>query len=176
MLKMDTTIQPTTKLYNALMIAYLAADDAGRALDIWHDITHSVEGPSYNSLATVFRVCEVLPMGDQKANEIWEKMRRMDIEVPPVVYAAYCGAIAGQGQVEEVKGLIQAMEADTGSPVDMMTIGVSYNALPGQSLQASFQEWAQAEYPALWKRLEKQGKKKTMDGLLSFNLNREMKA
>ena len=121
MLKMDTTVQPTTKLYNALMIAYLAAEDAGRALDIWQDITHSVEGPSYNSLSIIFRVCEVIPMGDQKANEIWEKIRRMDIEVPPSVYSAYCGAIAGQGHVEEVKGLIQAMEAETGSPVEFMT-------------------------------------------------------
>jgi hypothetical protein len=121
MLKMDTTIQPDTKIYNALMIAYLSCDDASTAIDFWNDIANSAEGPSYNSLAIVFQICEALPFGDQRARKIWEKLQRMEVEVPPFVFWAYGGAIAGQGKVEEVKALIKGMEGDVGYPPDVMT-------------------------------------------------------
>jgi hypothetical protein len=121
MLKMDTTIQPTTKLYNALMIAYAACDDASRAFEFWDDISNSAEGPSYNSLAVVFGVCEALPFGDEKARDIWAKILEMEIEVPRFVFNAYCGAIASQGHVDEAKELINGMEAGFGYAPDMMT-------------------------------------------------------
>lgn len=121
MLKMDTTAQMETRIYNALMIAYAGCDDASTALDFWSDITNSAEGPTYNSLAIVFRACEVLPFGDRKAREVWDKMQRMELEVPPFVFSAYCGAIAGQGHVEQVKRLILGMDSGVGYPPNLMT-------------------------------------------------------
>jgi hypothetical protein len=121
MMKMDSSIEPSTKLYNALMLAYMASDDPYRALEFWTDITNSVEGPSYRSLEIVFRVCELRPFGDKTAKEIWNRMRRMEIEVTPEVFSAYVGALAGQGLYEEAKALIEGMEADVGYGPDMMT-------------------------------------------------------
>jgi hypothetical protein len=121
MMKMDANLEPTTKLYNALMLAYTACDDPYRALDFWADITNSVEGPSYRSLEIVFRVCELRPYGDKTAKDIWNKMRRMEIEVTPEVFSAYVGAIAGQGLYEEAKALIEGMEADVGYGPDKIT-------------------------------------------------------
>lgn len=113
MLKMDTTVTPDTRLYNALMLAYLGCGEAAKAYEFWSEITASREGPTYKSLEIVFRVCEALPWGDRKARDIWGKMARMDLDVPRSVFSAYCGAIAGQGRVEEVKKLIREMgEAD----------------------------------------------------------------
>ncbi|KAB5539461.1 hypothetical protein GE09DRAFT_1138906 [Coniochaeta sp. 2T2.1] len=106
MLKMDTTVTPDTRLYNALMIAYLGCGEPYKAYEFWNEITASREGPTYRSLEIVFRVCEALPWGDRKARDIWGKMARMDLDVPKPVFSAYCGAIAGQGRVEEVKKLI----------------------------------------------------------------------
>ncbi|KAL1847406.1 hypothetical protein VTK73DRAFT_10350 [Phialemonium thermophilum] len=176
MLKMDTTIQMETRLYNALMLAYATSEDPSRALDFWDEITNSAEGPTYNSLAIIMSVCEKLPFGDRKAREIWNKMQRMDLEVPPFVFTAYCGAIAGQGLLEEVKKLILGMDSGVGYPPNLMTLAVVYNALPGQNLKECFEEWAKEEYPEIWKRLVSKGRKRTAEGLEMFKVSRELKA
>jgi len=124
MLKMDTTIQMSTKMYNALMVAYSGCedeDDRATALELWNDITNSAAGPSYNSLAIIFRACQGMAFGEVKAREIWAKMQKMDVDVPVFVYNEFCAAIAGQGQVEEAKKLIAEMKANTGYSPDMMT-------------------------------------------------------
>ncbi|RKU46641.1 hypothetical protein DL546_007809 [Coniochaeta pulveracea] len=173
MLKMDTTIQPDTRLYNALMIGYLGCNQPSTAFEFWNDISHSVEGPTYNSLAIVFRVCESMPFGDRRARAIWEKLQRMDLDIPPSVFAAYCGAIAGQGKVEEVKKVITG----GGGEVTLMTLGIAYNALPGPDLKVEFEEWASSEYPEIWSRLLKTGRRTNrVDYLTQFKIVREMKA
>jgi len=121
MLKMDTKIQMTTRLYNALMLGYVACDDPGTALEFWRDITNSREGPSYNSLEIVFWACERLPYGDRTARQIWAKMQRLDLEVPPQVFWAYCGALAGSGHVDEVIRLIRGMDVMVGYGPGLMT-------------------------------------------------------
>ena len=118
MLKMDMTMQMTTKLYNALMLAYVGCDRPDAAFDFWTNITNSVEGPSYNSLAIVFRVCERMQGGDKKARQIWQKLQRMDLEVPPTVYGAYCAAMGSHDNLEEVKILLQRMYASVGQAPD----------------------------------------------------------
>lgn len=115
MLKTDATVaQPDTRLWNALMIAYLGCGEPERAFEFWAEkITASREGPTYRSLEIVFRVCEAMAWGDRKAREIWARMARMDLDVPGSVFSAYVGAIAGQGRVDEVRKLIRGMgEAD----------------------------------------------------------------
>jgi hypothetical protein len=121
MMKMDSSIEPSTRLYNALMLAYTTCDEPYRALNFWTDITNSIEGPTYNSIEIVFRACEKKPFGDKPAREIWNKMRRMEIEVTPEVFSAYVGALAGQALLAEVKTLIEGMESDVGFGPDMMT-------------------------------------------------------
>lgn len=121
MLKMDSTIEPNTRLYNALMLAYTACDDASRSLHFWDDITNSREGPSYKSLEIVFQACQKKPFGDRPAREIWRKMKRMEIEITREVHAAYAGALAGQGKLDEVKVLVEAMEKDVGFAPDVLT-------------------------------------------------------
>lgn len=121
MLKMDTTVQMDTRLYNALMIAYAACGEPDVAVEFWRDITESAEGPSYASLAIVFWACELLPFGDRTARGVWQKIQRMDLEVPPDVFWAYCGAIAGSGHLEEVIRLIRGMDASVGYGPGLMT-------------------------------------------------------
>ncbi|KXX79313.1 Complex I intermediate-associated protein 84, mitochondrial [Madurella mycetomatis] len=175
MLKMDTTVQMDTRLCNALMLAYAACDDPSTAIEFWRDITNSAEGPSYNSLEIVFWVCELEPFGDRTARQIWQKVQRMDLDVPPNVFWAYCGAIAGSGHVEEVMRLIRGTDASVGYPPGMMTLGVTYNALPGTQRKRYFEDWAKAEYPEIWAQLENKGRKETIAGT-KFNIVRTMKA
>ncbi|KAK4168864.1 complex I intermediate-associated protein 84, mitochondrial [Cladorrhinum sp. PSN259] len=156
MLKMDTTVQLDTRLYNGLMLAYASCDDVDTSMEFWREITNSAEGPSYNSLAIIFWVCELTPFGDETAKEIWQKIQRMDLDVPEKVYDAYCGAVAGNGDLEEVKGVIQRLQEgkEFGYGVGEMTLGVTYNALPGQPKKDAFEKWAREEYPEVWERME----------------------
>ncbi|KAK3373336.1 hypothetical protein B0T24DRAFT_622846 [Lasiosphaeria ovina] len=176
MLKMDATVQMSTKLYNALMIAYAAGDDAPAAVQFWSDITNSTEGPTYNSLAAVFWVCEQLPWsGDKTAREIWRKMQRMDLEVPPAVFWSYCGALAGQGFLEEVKRLIRDMETSVGYAPTAMTLGVTYNALREYDKKEEFEAWAKDEFPDVWASLARRGVQVTLSGP-KFKIQRPIEA
>jgi hypothetical protein len=121
MMKLDSSIEPNTTLYNALMLAYAECESSSKAVSFWDDITNSREGPSYRSLEIVFRACQRKPFGDAKAREIWNQMRRMEIEVTKNVYVAYVGALAGQGQLEDTKELIEGAELDLGFKPDVQT-------------------------------------------------------
>jgi hypothetical protein len=121
MFKLDSAIEPNTRLYNSLMLAYTACDDASRSLHFWDDITNSREGPSYKSIEIVFQACQKKPFGDKPAREIWHKMMRMEIEITREVHAAYAGALAGQGKLDEVKQLVEGMQKDVGYGPDVLT-------------------------------------------------------
>jgi hypothetical protein len=119
MLKMDSTVEPNTKLYNSLILAYTECEDADRALEFWEDITNTTEGPSYRSLEIVFRACGRKPFGDKIARNIWNKMRSMEIEVTKEVFAAYVAALAGQGKFEEARDIVAVGEKELGIKVDV---------------------------------------------------------
>jgi len=120
MLKLDSEIEPNTKLYNALMLAHTACRKPRRSLDFWEDIVHSREGPTYNSIQIAFQACEVAPFGDRQARDIWGRVRRFDIEVTREIYAAYIGALAGNGLLTEAMGLIENAQADVGCQPDAL--------------------------------------------------------
>ncbi|KAF4339763.1 complex I intermediate-associated CIA84 precursor [Fusarium beomiforme] len=176
MLKMDTTVEPNTQLYTSLLLAHAACGKTTQAMDFWQAITASQEGPSYASLEAVFWALERTPNGSSQAQTIWKRIKSMDIDVPPVVYNAYIGAIAGSGEETEVKDLILRMSLATGGEPDAMTLGIAFNALPGQTLQSNFKGWAQTRYPEAWANLESKGKRLNKDSLCQYKLNRIMRA
>lgn len=112
MLKTDTKIQPNTRLYNALMLAYTACEEPGKAYDFFQKITNSVEGPSYASLEIVFRTCQLVSSGYEKAQVIWDKIQRLEVEVPLDVLDAYILMMAGQGKLKNVKTLLISRQSD----------------------------------------------------------------
>ena len=121
MMKMDASIEPTTSLFNSLMICWTACGDAEKALDFWVDITNSREGPSYRSLEIVFRVCEKMDFGEKTAKEVWGTMRRMEIEITREVANGYVGALAGQSCKQDAMKIVESMEEDLGFSPNMET-------------------------------------------------------
>ncbi|KAI3342180.1 complex I intermediate-associated protein [Ustulina deusta] len=176
MVKMDTTIQPNTKLYNALMIGYIVCDISHRALDFWKEITTSPEGPSYATLEIVFRAYEVQPYCDAPAKELWAKITKMEIDVPEHVYAAYLTTLAAHSHLPDVKLLLDACDDIIGKRPDFLTFAYVYNALPSQEMKEDFESWSQHEYPPLWKSLTQKYRRKVEDGLLQFKISRPWKA
>ncbi|KAK0635651.1 putative complex I protein [Bombardia bombarda] len=158
MLKMDTTVQLTTRVVNALMLAYAACGDADTAMGFWSGIENSAEGPSYNSLAIVFYVCELLPFGDRQARPIWRKMLSMDLDVPP-----------------KVKQLMRRMGTTVGYLPSSLMIGIVYNALQWHDKRQNFVDFVKEEYPELWTQLESKGQTMKLSGSM-FNIERNMKA
>lgn len=120
MLKLDSEIEPNTRLYNALMLAHTACGKPRRSLDFWEDIVHSIEGPTYNSIQIAFQACEIKPFGDRQARDIWRQIRRFDIEVTREIYAAYIGALAGNGLLNEAMGLFENAKAEVGRLPDAL--------------------------------------------------------
>ena len=158
MLKVDTEIEPDTRLHNSLMMAYIACRSASRALRFWDDIAHSREGPTYSSIQIALRACEVAPFGERTARNIWSRLKRFDIQVTREIYAAYIGALAGQGALKECIQLIETAQSDAGFKPDSLMIGTFYNASQGLHNKDQVEAWAQKAYPDVWKELLALGK------------------
>ena len=129
MLKLDSEVEPDTKLYNALMLGYTACGEPRRSLEFWDDIVYSREGPTYNSIRIALKACEVAPFGERQARDIWGKLQRFEIEVTKEIYEAYIGALAGRALFKEALQLIDDMEVRTGYKPDDLTWVHSYRPL-----------------------------------------------
>ena len=121
MLKLDSEVEPDTRVYNGLMLAYEACGEPYRSLEFWDDIQYSREGPTYSSIRIALRACETSPYGDQQAREIWGKLKKFEIEVTKDIYQAYICALAGQGLSKEAITLMTDMENEIGSQPDVST-------------------------------------------------------
>ena len=120
LLKLDTSVEFETRLYNALMLAYTACGDPRQSLLYWEDIVHSREGPTYNSILIALRACEESPFGERHARDIWSRLQRIEIEVTREIYAAYVGALAGQALIDECMQLVDNAERDLGYTPDTL--------------------------------------------------------
>ncbi|KAI0394096.1 pentatricopeptide repeat domain-containing protein [Xylariaceae sp. FL0594] len=177
MSKMDTNIQFETRLYNALMIGYIACDESSRALDFWKEITTSPEGPSYASLEIAFRAYEKQPYGDEPAKQLWARILKLEIDVPENVFAAYLTALAAHSHLEEAKALLEDSNSIIGKRADYFTFAHIYNALPSKEMKADFESWAKLQFQPLWTALTSRYRRKPdEDGLLQFKVTRRWKA
>ena len=120
MMKLDTEIDPNTQLYNALMLAYASCGDSFTAHDFWEDIVHSREGPSYASIQIALMACEISPVGERVARDIWARLKRFEIEVTREIYAAYVGSLAGNRLFGECVKLINDAEKEVGYKPDAL--------------------------------------------------------
>lgn len=117
-LKLDMDMEFDTELRNSLMMAYAAVGQPSRALEFWSEIVASKEGPTYQSIAIVFRACERLPFGDRYAKPIWQRLKELDIEIDKDIFSAYLGAIAGNGLHDEALQMIQTVDEECGFKPD----------------------------------------------------------
>ncbi|KAL8828132.1 MAG: hypothetical protein Q9170_006735 [Blastenia crenularia] len=176
LLKLDNTVEPDTKLYNSLMLAYLGCGNPQQSLMFWDDITHSREGPTYNSIQIVLRACESAMFGERHARDIWSRLKRFEIRVTREIYAAYVGALAGRGLFDECVVLVNNAEKEAGYTPDVLLLGTFHNAL-SFSKQEGMVKWAEKAYPKVWEEVKKLSKrKKQFGGHTIYNINRDISA
>jgi hypothetical protein len=118
LLKVDTRVEPNTRIWNNLMLAYLACDRPERAMTIWLRIDESREGPSHSSLLLIFRAFEKFPADEDKLQEIWDRLRMMDVEIDRDILGAYIGALAAHQLAKEAMHQIDTSSTEYGFPAD----------------------------------------------------------
>lgn len=121
MLKLDSEVEPDTRLHNALMLAYNACDEPERSIEFWDEIVHSREGPTYNSICIALQACEAMPFGERRARDIWKRLKKFDIDLTKNIYAGYVAALARHGLIEESIEQLDQMEAELGHRPDAFT-------------------------------------------------------
>lgn len=173
-LKLDFNINPSTRLYNALILGYTACEQPRRALRFWDDISASKEGPTYNSIHITFRACEKAPFGDLKARELWGKLRKMKVELDQQLWASYVGALAGNGDNSYVMSEVEKGEREREVEVDVFLLGSLFNAAAGQGKQREVEEWGRERWPTVWKELEALGEDVEENGMRAFRIEREV--
>ena len=126
MLKLDHQIEPNTKLYNSLMLAFIGCGEPRQSLQFWTDIIHSREGPTYRSIEIAFRACEEAPSGADTAREIWARLKRYKVAVSKEIFTAYIGALAGSDHYAECVNQIEEFEKlSTGFQPDALMYDLS---------------------------------------------------
>ncbi|CAD6503191.1 BgTH12-02859 [Blumeria graminis f. sp. triticale] len=182
MLKLDANIEPNTKLYNALMLAYTSICDGHRAISFWNDIVNRLEGPNYKSLEIVLWACQDLNVGSHTAREIWAMMKRMGVSITRPIFSEYMGSLARDGHWAEVKSMMSRMEQEYCLKPDVRMLGTIYNCLPGESSQDMMQAWAEEYFPEIWAELWNIGRRMVRHKIYpeirmrQFNLKRDFKA
>jgi hypothetical protein len=121
MLKLDSAIEPDTKLRNAIMLAQIGCGFRSRALEVWDDIAFSREGPSYNSIAIALYAVETTRKRTNKGLEIWKRLENYGVQPNRQIYVAHIGALAGQGMLDDACQKIDAFETAVGEPLDADT-------------------------------------------------------
>ncbi|KXL47839.1 hypothetical protein M433DRAFT_63732 [Acidomyces richmondensis BFW] len=173
-LKLDYNIDINTYLRNALIIAYTACEKPFKGLTFWDDIVASREGPSYNSVHIAMRACERAYLGDLKAKEIWNKLRKMNIELDGTMWASYVAAIAGNGNVRAAIRILEVAEENGEVEVDEFVVGSLFMAAPGMLKQSEVEKWAKETHPEIWDKLEQKGMQQGPGGQRLVDVDRRV--
>jgi hypothetical protein len=156
-LKLDASITPSTRLYNALIIAYLGADRFQMCLNLWNTINASKEGPTYNSIHLALRACENAPRGDVRAAQIWSRLRSLDIEMDGELWASYAAALVGNGDNQLGFAAVEKAVQDGEVEVDAFLLASMYDSGYGEVKENEIMEWAKEKFPQQWEEVEKMG-------------------
>ncbi|KAF2273989.1 complex I intermediate-associated protein-like protein 84 [Westerdykella ornata] len=163
-LKLDLTVELDTRMRNALMLAHSAVGNNRRAFELWADIVNSKEGPTYNSIAIAFKICEGMPWGDERAKALWRRLKQMDVDIDKRIFVAYLRAIANNFRHDEARALVEHAEEEYGFTPDLDMLGNWYNATINIEKQKRVEDWIKQHYPAVWTELERLGHEVTMEG------------
>ncbi|KAL5120893.1 hypothetical protein ACEQ8H_001080 [Pleosporales sp. CAS-2024a] len=175
-LKLDLHVDFDTRLRNALMLAYSAVEENFKAMRFWREICESKEGPSYNSIAIVFRACETMHHGYRHAKIIWNRLKEQEVEIDKKLWKAYMCAMARNFQHDDAQAMIETVEDEYGFILDSDILGNWFNCTASNEQQARIEKWVKERYPDIWKELESLGHWVTMDGFgyRQFNINRDL--
>jgi len=102
LLKVDMSLDPDRKLWNALMRAYFGCKDPRRVIELWDDLMSTLEGPDETSVALALDAAKYTPeVGD--IDRIWQVAVERNLTKDSVVIANLIAALTKKGKIEEAK-------------------------------------------------------------------------
>ena len=114
MLKLDVEVDLNTRILNGLMLAYAACDMPEKAMEIFHTILQSDEGPSWYTLPIFFKVCEKHYNGTLEAIKMMTKLKRLDLNAYRRIYTSYIEALGAQCELNRAMEAIDNMQSEIG--------------------------------------------------------------
>ncbi|KAK7552566.1 hypothetical protein IWX49DRAFT_127265 [Phyllosticta citricarpa] len=176
LLKLDASIDPDTRLHNALMIAYVSRFEAARAWRHWLAIVDSTEGPNYTSLIVAFSIAKVMQTsGVQKVKDLWALIVNMNIEVTEDLLGAYIDALAGLELIEEAFETLKRSARDFGIKPSPFLLGKLFNGAKPVTQQRNVAAHLQKVHAEEWEALTDEVKGKLLpNGRFLFNVDRKL--
>jgi pentatricopeptide repeat protein len=150
-LRLDSSIEPDSALFNCLMLAYNRSRLPEKSLAIWEVLSQSSLLPDVEAASLALEACIRLPRyGLLRAREIWTFMEDNDIDPSPSSYAALLSVFASVGKWDGMMGLLERMERNK---VDAMVLGTAYNNMR-RDRKEEVERWARVNRPGVWEYLE----------------------
>ena len=150
-LRLDSSIEPDSALFNSLMLAYNRSRLPEKALAIWEVLSQSSRLPDVQTASLALDACVRLPRyGLIRAREIWTFME--DNHIGPVAssYAALLSVFASVGKWDGMMGLLERMDRDK---VDARVLGTAYNSMR-RDRKEEVELWAKTNKPEVWEYLQ----------------------
>lgn len=153
-LRLDSSIEPDTPLFNSLMLAYNRSRLPEKALAIWEVLSESSRIPDVETASLALDSCVRLPRyGLIRAREIWTFMEDNHIEPSSSSYAALLSVFASVGKWDGMLGLLARMDK---KKVDAQVLGTAYNCMR-RDRKGEIEQWARENRPEVWDFLESIG-------------------
>ena len=150
-LRLDSSIEPDSALFNSLMLAYNRSRLPEKSLAIWEVLSQSSLLPDVEAASLALDACIRLPRyGLLRAREVWTFMEDNNIDPSPSSYAALLSVFASVGKWDGMMGLLERMERNK---VDAMVLGTAYNNMR-RDRKEEVERWARVNRPGVWDYLE----------------------
>jgi len=114
LLKVDTSIDPTTRLYNTLIQTCVRCGLGRQALSFWDYIIASYEGPDINSIRFAFLACQYANGGANKALAIHRRLEASGFKMDGIYYSWVLAALGGQGHEEHALQVMEQLRKEKG--------------------------------------------------------------
>lgn len=150
-LRLDSSIEPDSALFNSLMLAYSRSRLPEKALAIWEVLSESSRLPDVQTASLALAACVHLPRyGLIKARKIWTFMEDNHIEPLASSYASLLSVFASVGKWDGMMGLLERMDRDK---VDARVLGTAYNSMR-RDRKGEVELWAKTNKPEVWEYLQ----------------------
>jgi hypothetical protein len=153
-LRLDSSVEPDSKLFNSLMLAYNRSQLPEKALAIWEVLSQSSRLPDAETASLALDACVRLPRyGLIRAREIWSFMEDNHIEPVSSSYASLLAVFASVGKWDAMIGLLERIDRDH---VNARVLGTAYNCMR-RDRKFEVEQWARSNKPDVWRYLEQLG-------------------
>lgn len=150
-LRLDSSIEPDTAMFNSLMLAYNRSRLPGKALEIWEVLSASSRLPDVETTTLALDACAGLSRGALiRAREIWTFMEKNGIEPVSSSYAALLSVFASIGKWDGMMGLLERMERHKVNAEVLLT---AHNKM-SRDRKGEVELWARTNKPDEWEHLQ----------------------